>query len=89
MIRALRNVHIRQHLRDESASQVSRVLRRLRCHGLIKKVGHTYKYYVTAAGRSVMTTGLKLKTFVLRVGPRDGRVNACRSLAAARPESIT
>lgn len=64
-IQGLRNMHIRQHLPHKSASQVSRVLRRLRCHGLIKKVGHSYKYYVTAAGRSVMTTGLKLKTFVL------------------------
>jgi hypothetical protein len=41
------------------------MLRRLRSHGLLKKVGRTYKYYVTAAGRSVMTTGLKLKTLVL------------------------
>jgi hypothetical protein len=41
------------------------MLRRLRCHGLVKKIGRTYKYYVTSAGRSVMTTGLKLKTLIL------------------------
>jgi hypothetical protein len=64
-IQGLRNAHIREHLPDKSASQVSRMLRRLRGHGLVKKVGRTYKYYVTAAGRSVMTTGLKLKTMVL------------------------
>jgi hypothetical protein len=64
-IQGLRNAHIREHLPDKSASQVSRMLRRLRSHGLIKKIGRTYKYYVTAAGRSVMTTGLKLKTLVL------------------------
>jgi hypothetical protein len=64
-IQGLRNAHIREHLPDKSTSQVSRMLRRLRCHGLVKKMGRTYKYYVTAAGRSVMTTGLKLKTLVL------------------------
>ncbi len=34
---------------------------RLRC----LLAGRTNKYYVTPAGRSVMTTGLKLKTLVL------------------------
>jgi hypothetical protein len=29
------------------------------------EIGRTYKYCVTAAGRSVMITGLKLKTLVL------------------------
>ena len=40
------------------------MIRRLRRHGLNKKVGRTYKYYVTSAGRSVMTAGLTLKTLV-------------------------
>ena len=31
---------------------VSLLLKRLRCHGLIKKIGHCYKYYLTALGRS-------------------------------------
>jgi hypothetical protein len=62
----VRNAHIGKHLPDKSASLVSRMLRRLRSHGVgvVKKVGRTYKYYVTAAGRSVMTTGIKLKTLV-------------------------
>ena len=44
---------------------MSRILRRLRTHGLIKKVGHTYKYYVTAFGKEVVTTALKLRELVI------------------------
>jgi hypothetical protein len=33
----------------------------LRLHGLIKKVGKTYKYYLTSLGKSVITLGLRLK----------------------------
>jgi hypothetical protein len=36
-------------------------MKRLRVHGLIKKVGRTYKYYLTALGKQVITLGLKLK----------------------------
>ena len=48
-----------------SAGQVSRLLKRLRPHGLIKKVGHTYKYYVTAFGKEVVATALKLRELVI------------------------
>jgi hypothetical protein len=61
-IQGFRNAHIRGHLPGRSTGQISRMLKRLRCHGLVKKIGRTYKYYVTPAGRSVMTAGLKLKT---------------------------
>ena len=42
--------HLRQHLPDLSAPQLSRVLTRLRRHGLVKKIGHRYKYYLTTLG---------------------------------------
>jgi hypothetical protein len=64
-IQGVRNAHLREHLPDKSTGQISRMLRRLRCHGLLKKIGGTYKYYVTSTGRSVMTAGLKLKTLLL------------------------
>ena len=38
---------------DNSSGQVSRLLKRLPVHGLIKKVGHTYKYYLTQFGKAV------------------------------------
>lgn len=45
----------------KTAGQISRLLRRLRVHGLIKKVGKRYKYYLTDLGRRVATMALKLR----------------------------
>ncbi|HEY1756936.1 MAG TPA: hypothetical protein VGG72_16300 [Bryobacteraceae bacterium] len=50
-ISGLQNKTLRHHLPELSSSQVSRLLKRLRTHGLMKKVGRTYKYYVTPFGR--------------------------------------
>ena len=44
-ISGLQNKTLRRHLPDKNSGQVSRLLKRLRIHGLIKKVGRTYKYY--------------------------------------------
>jgi hypothetical protein len=44
-----------------TTSQTSRIIKRLRKHGLIKKVTHTYKYYLTALGCRVTTVALKLR----------------------------
>jgi hypothetical protein len=48
-----------------ASGQVSRLLKRLRLHGIIKKVGHTYKYYLTEFGKHVTIAGLKLRELVL------------------------
>lgn len=56
-----RNKDLRSHLSDQSSGQVSRVLKRLRVHGLVKKVGTTYRYYLTKLGKQVVTAGLTLK----------------------------
>lgn len=45
----------------KKSGQISRILKRLRLHGLIKKIGHTYKYYVTALGQRALIAALKLK----------------------------
>ena len=42
-----------------------RALTRLRTHGLVKKIGHRYKYYLTTLGRRVATTALKLRELVV------------------------
>jgi hypothetical protein len=34
-------------------------------HGLVKKVGHTYRYYLTLLGKHIIASGLKLKNLVL------------------------
>jgi len=64
-IQGFRNANLREHLPDKSPGQVSRILKRLWSHGLIKKIGSTYKYYITELGRTVITMGLKLKNLVL------------------------
>ena len=63
-IYGLRNHFIRQHL-PWSSGKVSRILKRLRVHGLIKKVGGTYKYYLTKLGKQVIATGLYLKEMLI------------------------
>lgn len=60
-ISGLRNSDLRRHLPDKKSSWLSRSLKRLRVHGLIKRVGRTYKYYLTDLGRRVVLTGFKLR----------------------------
>jgi hypothetical protein len=64
-ISGLQNKTLHRHLSHRTSSQVSRLLKRLRTHGLVKKVGHTYKYYVTAFGKEVVATALKLRELVI------------------------
>ncbi len=56
----IRNRTLRATL-GKTPGQVSRILKRLRNHGLIKKVANVYKYYLTSLGRQVVATSLKLK----------------------------
>ena len=65
VIQGFRNKTLRQALPDRSSGQIARALQRLRVHGLIRKIGRTYKYYVTELGRTLITAGLKLKRLVL------------------------
>jgi len=55
------NQALRRHLVDKSSAQISYLLKRLRVHKLIKKVGQRYKYYLTDFGRHVATLVLKLR----------------------------
>jgi hypothetical protein len=64
-ISGFQNKDLRRHLGAWDARQVSHLLKRLRTHGLIKKVGRTYKYYLTTLGRLVAATVLKLREFVV------------------------
>jgi len=60
-ITGMTNRRLREVLKDKTGSQVSRLLRALRLHGLIKKIGRTYKYYLTEFGRRVSASALKLR----------------------------
>ncbi len=66
-ITGLRNRDLRERLAKSSA-QVSRMLKRLRVHGLVKKVGRTYKYYLTRLGRTVAATALRLREEIVLPG---------------------
>lgn len=52
---------LRGVLEGWSRGRVNRLLKRLRLHGLLRKIGRTYTYYVTALGQRVMTAVLHLK----------------------------
>jgi len=60
-ISGFRNQSLQPFLSNKNPNQISRILKRLRLHGLIKKAGSTYKYYLTLLGKSVITLGLRLK----------------------------
>ena len=55
------NKALRTLLPDQTAAQISRLIRRLRVHHLVKNVGQRYKYYLTELGRQVATMTLKLR----------------------------
>ena len=59
-ITGFRNLDLRRHL-EKNGRQVSRILKRLRLHGIIKIVGKRYKYYLTRLGRSVVSCALQLR----------------------------
>jgi hypothetical protein len=60
-ISGFQNKNLRQRLRNRTSGQISRTMKRLRVHGLLKKVGRTYKYYLTGLGKQIVALGLKLK----------------------------
>ncbi len=64
-ISGLQNTWLRRHLGGYTGPQVSRLLRRLRDHGLIKKIGRTYRYHLTTFGKSAILTALKLRELVV------------------------
>ena len=64
-ISGIKNKTLRRFLPEKNSGQVSRLLKCLRLHGLVKKVGHTYKYYLTQFGKTVITTALKLRELVI------------------------
>jgi len=64
-IRGFQNKTIRKFIPDLSPASVSRILKRLLLHGLIKKVARTHKYYLTKLGKAVITTGLKARALFI------------------------
>jgi len=60
-ISGFQNKTLHRFLADKSSGQISRILKRLNKHGIIRKIGKTYKYYLTRLGKAVIATGLIIK----------------------------
>jgi hypothetical protein len=59
-ISGLRNRDL-QRLLERKGSQVSRLLKRLRLHGMLKKVARRHKYYLTKLGKQVIALAFRLR----------------------------
>lgn len=59
--RGMSSKTLRAVLAGKSRGQMGRILRRLRLHGLIKKVGRTYRYYLTKLGSRVLVAACRLR----------------------------
>jgi hypothetical protein len=64
-IHGMSNTALRRVMPDLSGPKASRILKRLRLHGLIKKVARTYRYYLTRLGRAAITAALKLRDLMV------------------------
>jgi len=65
-ISGFRAADLRAHLPDLSPGRASHILKRLRLHGLIKKVANRYKYYLTTLGRRLLVTALVIREYFVQ-----------------------
>jgi len=63
-ISGFRNKHLQKQL-GFNGSKISRLIKRLRIHGLIKKTADSYKYYITKLGKETIIMAEKIKGLVL------------------------
>jgi hypothetical protein len=64
-ISGFRNKDIKRWLPKFSTAKISRLIKRMKVFGFIKKAGKTYKYYLTKLGKELLITAEKLKETVL------------------------
>ena len=65
VINGLTNRRLRTLLPDKSIAQISHLFKRLRTHGLLIKVTHAYRYYLSELGRQVAALALTLRSLVI------------------------
>ncbi|MGH8488297.1 MAG: MarR family transcriptional regulator [Gammaproteobacteria bacterium] len=65
LIQGFSNRSLRPHLSDKSSAQMSRLLKRLWVHGLIRKVQKHHRYYLTQLGQQVAILALKLREMII------------------------
>ncbi len=59
------NRALQSHLTGWNPQEIGRVLKRFRVLRLIKRVGRTYKYYLSSLGKKVLVAALQLKERVI------------------------
>ncbi len=59
------NRALQSHLTGWPPPKIGRVLRRFRVLRLIKRVGRSYKYYLSSLGKKVILTALQLKERII------------------------
>ena len=52
---------LRRVLKDWSGPELSRHVKRLRMHHLVRKIGGTYRYHLTALGRRVIAAAMRIR----------------------------
>ena len=60
-LKGFSNRLLRAVLPSTSAARISRLIKRLRLHGLVKRIGRTYRYYLTVLGQKTITAALTLR----------------------------
>lgn len=63
-ISGFRNKNLQKQL-GLNGSKISRLIKRLRAHGLIKKAVDSYKYYITKLGKETIIMAEKIKELVI------------------------
>jgi DNA-binding HxlR family transcriptional regulator len=64
-IHGMRRADLKPYVDALSESALSRQLRRMRFLGLIKRVAHTYRYYLTRLGRAAIAAACSITQFAL------------------------
>jgi hypothetical protein len=64
-ITGFQNKQLRAHIDNLSSSKTTRIIKRLRLHGLIRKVRGSYKYRLSSLGKQVVALGLKIREFFI------------------------
>lgn len=67
-IRGFQNKDLCQALENKTSSQISRIIKKLRVHGIIRKIPRSYRYHLSNLGKAVVILGLKLKEMVVIPG---------------------
>jgi predicted transcriptional regulator len=63
-ISGFRNKHLQKQL-GLNGTKISRLIKRLRIHGLIKRATDSYKYYITKLGKETIIMAQKIKELVI------------------------